>query len=626
MKITVFALFILLTLSAFSFASYATTGQVHNVATSEEFAEALLTAENGDTIRLVADITHSDFMVLDTGLIIDINGHTLNIFTNIENRAAVAARSYGELIFTGDGELNITSENGIGLSAATNGKITIGGKNSNLTTTITGERGLTALSHASITLNGNIISTDGGPAMNVQNHAQVTVYGNVSGWGIVVQALTAATVHIHGSVSGNEYQPYHTIVMARDEDTFITVGGNVYGGRGVHARYGAEIVVHGDIITNTGNAVRASDASRVTVYGRLDSHITAIVADGNSIVYAYGSVRARIAGRAIEARGQETFVTLRDHAPGGVLAVYGATIVVYGNVSASTNAVSIRDSGQVYIGGNVIGNILVNGGYGNIVVNGNVSGNVRAEHFLSVTYKPIYVTLSANIIHGDIRARNATITVYANVSNTNWGSVRATHGATVKIIGDILATNHLYVNSWIIVASYENSNITIIGNVYGIIENTVRTEHGATVTIYGNMTGRTSGEGITVQPNLQLPTTVHLYLYSYYILNSVNNSILQTMDVLPILQNYRTLVPARFISYVFGAEVGWCPYSYKVTLTLGGHSLAFAIGEILPGMDVPAQLIGGRTFVPLRFISEFFGAEVDWCPDEERIEISVPYM
>jgi len=120
-----------------------------------------------------------------------------------------------------------------------------------------------------------------------------------------------------------------------------------------------------------------------------------------------------------------------------------------------------------------------------------------------------------------------------------------------------------------------------------------------------------------------LPTGVFLFLHSYEIFNAVDNSVIQIMDVLPVLQNDRTLVPVRFIAYVLGAEVGWCPYSYEVTLTLDNRSLTFTIGELAPGMDVLAQLIGERTFVPLRFIIEFFGAEVDWCPDEQRIDITL---
>ena len=95
------------------------------------------------------------------------------------------------------------------------------------------------------------------------------------------------------------------------------------------------------------------------------------------------------------------------------------------------------------------------------------------------------------------------------------------------------------------------------------------------------------------------------------------------MDVLPVVQDGHTLIPVRFIAYTLGAAVDWNGDTHEVTLTLDGQRLAFAIGEMAPGMDVPAQMIDGRTFVPLRFINEFFGAEVSWDESTRIIEIVI---
>jgi len=116
-----------------------------------------------------------------------------------------------------------------------------------------------------------------------------------------------------------------------------------------------------------------------------------------------------------------------------------------------------------------------------------------------------------------------------------------------------------------------------------------------------------------------------LHTNAYTITDLAENAPSQTMDVLPIIQNGRTLVPVRFIAEAFGAEVDWVPATYDspliVTLVLDGQALTFGIGEMAPGMDIPAQTIEGRTMVPLRFISEFFNAEVFWHEDIQRIEI-----
>ncbi|MCL2357349.1 MAG: copper amine oxidase N-terminal domain-containing protein [Defluviitaleaceae bacterium] len=93
------------------------------------------------------------------------------------------------------------------------------------------------------------------------------------------------------------------------------------------------------------------------------------------------------------------------------------------------------------------------------------------------------------------------------------------------------------------------------------------------------------------------------------------------MDVAPFVTDGRTLLPVRFMAYALGADIDWDDDTQEVTLTVNGDALTFAIGEAAPGMDVPAQIIDARTMVPLRFIGEFFGAEVIWCDSTESVEI-----
>jgi len=119
-------------------------------------------------------------------------------------------------------------------------------------------------------------------------------------------------------------------------------------------------------------------------------------------------------------------------------------------------------------------------------------------------------------------------------------------------------------------------------------------------------------------------------LYSPTITDLAGNAPTQTMDVLPFIQDGRTLIPIRFIGDALGANIDWTNATddrpLTVYLTLNGQTLSFGIGEITPqlaalGMDVPAQLMGNRTMVPLRFISEFFGAVVNWDSEIRSIEI-----
>jgi hypothetical protein len=110
-------------------------------------------------------------------------------------------------------------------------------------------------------------------------------------------------------------------------------------------------------------------------------------------------------------------------------------------------------------------------------------------------------------------------------------------------------------------------------------------------------------------------------LGSTIITDLAGNAETVTMDVPPVIVEGRTLIPVRFIAEMLGGEVGWNDATREVTLTIDGRTLTFAIGEAAPGMDVPAQIIDGRTMVPLRFISEFFDAVVNWDDAARSIEI-----
>ena len=114
---------------------------------------------------------------------------------------------------------------------------------------------------------------------------------------------------------------------------------------------------------------------------------------------------------------------------------------------------------------------------------------------------------------------------------------------------------------------------------------------------------------------------IHVELESYYVVDLAENAPTQTMDVLPMIQQGRTLLPVRFMAYALSADVDWNCETMEVTLTLDDRSLTFVIGEMADGMDVPARIVNDRTMVPLRFISEFFNAQVEWDDEARSIEI-----
>ena len=98
----------------------------------------------------------------------------------------------------------------------------------------------------------------------------------------------------------------------------------------------------------------------------------------------------------------------------------------------------------------------------------------------------------------------------------------------------------------------------------------------------------------------------------------------------PTSQDGRTLVPVRVISENMGYDVTWNDKERKVGVSNDEKSLSLIIGSDVARangaaikMEVPAQIIGSRTYVPLRFISEVMGAKVTWDGKNRIVFISM---
>lgn len=102
-------------------------------------------------------------------------------------------------------------------------------------------------------------------------------------------------------------------------------------------------------------------------------------------------------------------------------------------------------------------------------------------------------------------------------------------------------------------------------------------------------------------------------------------------DVPPIIENDRTLVPIRVVSEYLGANVDWNEYEQSVTITkdnltakliLGDTNIYDANNYVQTVIDVPAKTINDRTMVPIRAVATLFGAAVDWDGNTNTVLIT----
>lgn len=102
---------------------------------------------------------------------------------------------------------------------------------------------------------------------------------------------------------------------------------------------------------------------------------------------------------------------------------------------------------------------------------------------------------------------------------------------------------------------------------------------------------------------------------------TVNGQPVHFPDMKPMMMNNRVMVPLRGVFEQMGANVQWNAYTNTVSAMKGDKSVSMRVGDryaTVNGqtmqLDSPAVMMGNRVMVPLRFLSESFGAQVDWNP------------
>lgn len=130
------------------------------------------------------------------------------------------------------------------------------------------------------------------------------------------------------------------------------------------------------------------------------------------------------------------------------------------------------------------------------------------------------------------------------------------------------------------------------------------------------------------QPSGDVQMSLTIGSPTFYV-NGERQSI-DSLGTTPIIRNGRTLLPVRAVIEGMGGTVDYDNATRVVTLVMDGHSLYLMLDDKMAWdsrndyylLDVAPVSIGGRTMLPIRFVVEYFGGQVDWDNASQTVTIT----
>ena len=82
------------------------------------------------------------------------------------------------------------------------------------------------------------------------------------------------------------------------------------------------------------------------------------------------------------------------------------------------------------------------------------------------------------------------------------------------------------------------------------------------------------------------------------------------------------MVPIRVVTETLGGTAVWNEAARTVTLVINGKTITMTIDVTLEKYGVAPIIINNRTYVPIRFVAEELGADVQWNETTQQITIT----
>jgi outer membrane protein assembly factor BamB len=337
--------------------------------------------------------------------------------------------------------------------------------------------------------------------------------------------------------------------------------------------------------------VNQGDNPSFTITSDVGYHIADVKIDGVSVgavsTYTFTNVISNHTIESIfEANLPTTYTIVASAGSGGAIYPYGTITVNPGDSKTFT--------------------ILPNVGYHikEVKIDGNSVGVVTSFTFQSVN--------SSHTIEALFES-NATATTYTiQASMTTGGYISPSGTITVNYGESKTFSIHVY-------QGYHLKDVKVDGASVGAV-------------LTYTFTNITSNHTIDMVFE-KYATVISLQIGNNFIgVNGGDSS--QMLDSPPIIKNDRTLVPIRAIIEALGGTVGWDANEKKVTISLGSNTIELWIGKSIAkvnGIDTPIdsanlkvvpEIINGRTMLPIRFITENLGCDVQWDGPTQTITIT----
>lgn len=114
----------------------------------------------------------------------------------------------------------------------------------------------------------------------------------------------------------------------------------------------------------------------------------------------------------------------------------------------------------------------------------------------------------------------------------------------------------------------------------------------------------------------------------------VDGQTVETKEMPPIILNGRTMVPAREFFEQLGAKVSWDQAAKRVTVDYNGERIILTIDSrivyigsnsaIIPASEPAPKIVNNKTMIPVRFVAEEFGFDVQWQNETRTVLITSP--